>query len=139
MLHPTVHESNYCSHHPHRRLEDQSVFLRFSQWWRTLPITYQSITNFLNLYIENRDGSNSLTHIQSENVLMHDNCKQKNPFPNLQRKASRSCEKKHFFHSSHFYLLIFMYHHSTLFISANISSFIFLFVSRAFSLLSLFE
>ena len=30
----------YCSHHPHRRLADQSVFLRFSQWWRTLPITY---------------------------------------------------------------------------------------------------
>ena len=40
MLNPTVHESNYCSHHPHRRLADQGVFLRFSQWWRTLPITY---------------------------------------------------------------------------------------------------
>ena len=40
MLNPTVRKSNYCSHHPHRRLADQGVFLRFSQWWRTLPITY---------------------------------------------------------------------------------------------------
>ena len=35
MLVPTVHESNYCSHHPHRRLADQGVLLRSSQWWRT--------------------------------------------------------------------------------------------------------
>ena len=40
MLNPTVRESNYCSHHPHRRLADQGVFLRFSQRWRTEPITY---------------------------------------------------------------------------------------------------
>ena len=37
MLNPTVHESNYCSHHPHRRLADQGVFLRLSQWLRTQP------------------------------------------------------------------------------------------------------
>ena len=37
MLVPTVHESNYCSHHPHRRQSLQGVFLRLSQWWRTQP------------------------------------------------------------------------------------------------------
>ncbi len=37
ILNPTVHESIYCSHHPHRRQSLQGVFLRFSQWWRTQP------------------------------------------------------------------------------------------------------
>ena len=59
MLIPTVHESNYCSHHPHRRLTGQGVFLRFSQWWRTQP---QS-----KIF---RELEKSLTHIQKESILM---------------------------------------------------------------------